>query len=522
MKTHIVSARVEQTIREFLQGLRPISFSGQPFFNLTPESLLQITSECTRRHAVLRNCRTWVHATLLVRGVRTTFTIPSSLNDEGGEDSMHFFPSGMGGVVEMFEHHRPRKPLPFEVADPKAPVAFLRATRSEVHSYMEEGDWTSPARPVAAINALLKRHAFNPLTTAEGNELLALIDELVRGNEAVVRWMDERPSSVYCNEVIPDEVYCSCMKGEPEEWFEIYDDFYQADKLRVVGIFRQEERVGRALCWTGTNPDELYLDRVYAPGHRSTFDSDIIKAVKAFCAAEGITRTVFDQTADLFGLTMVSKFSIKTPKGQTPGCYSHFPYVDSLYYFEWDGTLRNYSRGGRYALLHNTDGGAVDEYGSSLGGEDDGYVEVTAGSREGQRYPENETRWVDREQEIYHLRDVSHSDYLGEYVVDDESVLTYDGHLIWLDDATSLHDGERAHDDDSDLVLLSNGEYAIDGRDKIIVLHDGTTVLDDGDLDWTTTAGGECALRKDCVEVDGVWYLEGREPAEETKTETVA
>lgn len=486
------------------------------YLKVTDDLKMSFPLELTR-DGYLMAARRWTEVTVLLKGVRTTVSYPLRLTDYGCTDYDYSYPGSVEELVESLHHHRPRKPLPFPVDDEKSPVVFVKSKRVEVMSDNEEmAEWTTPARPASAINTMLKRMGYEPLETAASNALLAKVDELLLQFVTSVEWLDDLPSHFYNQDRCGE--YSSCMKGEPTEYFELYDSFFNDKRLRLIGIFRGTTRVGRALVWTGENPADLYLDRVYAPGNRSTFDPDIVKAVKEFCASEGIAKTCFDQTAQWFGLEMVGKLKLRVPQSHGPDWFDRVPYVDSMRYFGYDGFLRNYEgRNIPHRTMYNTNGRFSGEE-----DEEDGTL-VTGGPGAGDYRDEDETCWVERLSETWLREYCTYSEHLDDYIPDSESVETYDGKLIWKEDAVALFDGDWAEDGDSDLVLLSNGEYAVAGHHEVITMHDGRIMVDDGDLDWTTTADGECALVEDCVEVDGVWYLQGHEPeVEDEETETVA
>lgn len=460
----------------------------------------------------LNDRRYWAEVKLRCLGLDVMVKFPYSRLDSGRHNTSRWYPVDIDGFADMLRLHRPRKPFPLPLDDPKKPVQFVEVSSFARTPGDPDAEWTTPGRPVAVLNTLLQGTGHPKLDTKQGNELLARLDELMESKRPRAYFIDEDPSWVYSND--PAAHYTSCMAGEPACWFRLYDALKEKGKLGMMGIDVGGERVGRALVWFGSNPDDTYLDRVYAPGHRSTFDRSIVKAVMDFCSEHGITKTVHDQTANWFGLLRVGRFKLDT-EGLEPESFTHYPYVDSMCYFGYDGWLYNYQPRGHFITMQATDGGAE--------GLDD-YVEL----HDGERVHEDEACYVPRHEAYYLARDCSYSSYLNETVVDDESVRTYDGRLIWADDAVELHDGEYTNDDDSDLITLHDGSYAIAGSSEVIELHDGDFILDDGRIPYVVLHDGEFALEDDgdvvelhdgrfalsgdCVEVDGLWYLEGEQP----------
>lgn len=471
---------------------------------------MQFCMEFQRDGFSISTFRYWLRAGLIVAGVRSTIEFPFGRTETGRHLTEYWYPKSIEDICNCLDHHRPRKPYPLPFKDPKAPIGFVFGEAIVIRPSNSEAEWSSPGRPIAMLNTLLKLIGEPVLDTKEGNALLARLDLILESTKPQVYWMDRKPSEVYSTDSCTE--YVSCMKQEPESYFVIYDMFHAEGSLRMIGIDREGVRVGRALVWFGSNPDDSYLDRVYAPGHRQVFDQSIVDAVKNFCAEHNINKTVAQQTAEWFGLEHIRRFSIEVPGGCGPDDFSEFPYVDNLCYFGYDGKLRNYEASGvRHITLRDTNG-RYDEAEE----DDEDYVDVG-----GNRVHISDAVWVSRYDEHYMAADCSYSAYLGAYVVDDDSVTTYDGCLIWMDDAVELHDGEYARDEDCGLVTLANLEHAISGRDNVVCLHDGVYVLGD-DEDIVELHDGEYAFRTDCVEVDGIWYLIGDEPEPEQEDEDEA
>ena len=462
--------------------------------------LLSLADEVARDHyGQLSSNRDWLHAELLVEGVRfdvkhplpqdelgtSTYTLVSDTNTPDGLRT--FFREVRGGK----EH-------------PLFSTNGLRVRRSytaSVGSTDRTATWPTHGRPVATLNKWLKRFAVPTLDTTQGNALLAQIDDVLQEQRAQCAWAEGGIGRFYYTHAsVP---YSSCMAGACEDWFGLYDHMQSRGRLKLLELTRDGQHIGRALVWFGSNPDDLYLDRVYAPPYRDSFEPDVVQAIKEFCAAEGITKTVFAQTAERIGLPYVGGFTIEV--GAQPHDFSYYPYVDSLRYFGHDGRLR---MGGSHSciVLDQTNGGPNEE-------DDEGYVTLEGGGR----VPEEDARHSNLFGEWYHYEDCTWSDLHGDWIPDDqlvelhcgtytycdndELVRLHDGNYALRDDCEQLHDGEYALIKDAQ--ELHDGEYALieDAQE----LHDGEYALH---ADAQELHDGSYALKDDCTEQeDGTYVL---------------
>jgi hypothetical protein len=438
---------------------------------------LATSLECHRdSYGDLRVHRRWMRASLRCSGVLTTLEFPLRVDpDTGRLDDVLVYPSSKEELIATLRHHRPRKPLPFDL-EHKAVV--LENTVRFTKGYSDEhAEWTDPGRIVSTLNAFLKRLALTPLDTPAGSALLASIDDLFIQNRVTVSWWEQSISYLYSGtDTAP---YVSCMKGRPEEWFALYDHMQRNGQLRMIVLERGGEHVGRALVWQGENPDDLYLDRIYAEDYRGGQAPDVITAIKEFCRDHGIRKAVFEQTSERIGLTHVNGLRIKVAGGMGPDDFEYYPYVDSLRYFHYDGWLAMSSRSGvNQICLDDTDGGP----------NPGNYVTLANGDR----VPEDDAVFSSITDESYYRHDATYSEYHDTYIPDEEVVTTVEGHVTYNDneDLTWLHDGECTLD--SDYVELRNGEYAMEA--DAVELYDGSYVLD-GDSDIVELHNGDYALR---------------------------
>ena len=268
--------------------------------------------------------RQWTTVEMQVRGITTTVMYPMLAGDDG---KMISCPLGLDTRVDSatsrsqlttdevilhYRRHCGHKPFPINMEGEKHGVMPKTRIQLRQTSDFPHAQWTSPARPVSAINAMLKRLGYSALPTDKSNLMLSLIETTVKGLVATSNWTDESISTIYSSlDGYPH--YDSCMSRKPAEWFEIYDVMQSADKLGLINITRGGEHIGRALVWFGSNPTAKYIDRIYAPGSRGDADADVVKSLKAFCAAEGITKSVWESSARILGLEFVSRFRTQLP-----------------------------------------------------------------------------------------------------------------------------------------------------------------------------------------------------------------
>lgn len=362
--------------------------------------------------------------------------------------------------------------LPFDPLDPKSGIRFVSRDADSIYSSDSKARFTDLSKVVSCINNFLKYLGFAPMQTVKTNPILAAIESVHKLAGYSCEWLsdDENISDVYSGEDSGETGYSSCMAGKPSSYFEIYDDLDRDNKLTLIHLIDGDgNRRGRALCWKGSNPDDFYLDRLYIPEYNSVQDPLAHAAFKEFCAANGITKTVFQKTAEVLGLEFKT-ISIAMPTSIHN--YNYAPYVDSMYRVCEDGKLRNHSGGGYSVIteLHNTDG-AID-----MESEEPEGIYV---SRHGDTFPEEDCVMVrDGTWELTEDCVRLDPDYYGRQTFElaEECVETYDRLCILVDDAIELNDGNYAHMDEVTELEDGTERYALTsecGR-----LSDGRWVLE--------------------------------------------
>ena len=362
--------------------------------------------------------------------------------------------------------------LPFDPLDSKSGIRFVTRDSFAVYSSDGKARFTDSSRVVSCINNFLKYTGFPPMPTVKTNPILAAIESVHKLAGYSCEWLhdDESISDVYNDEDSGTTGYSSCMSGKPTSFFELYDDLEIDGSLSLVHLIDGEgNRRGRALCWKGSNPNDLYLDRLYLPEYSSVQDPLAQAAFKEFCIANGITKTVFQKTADALDLEFKS-ISIKMPIHIHN--YHYAPYADSMYRVCEDGKLRNHSGSGYAVLteLRNTDGSVDLEQ-----EEPDGiYI-----CRHGDTFPEDECVTVrDGTWELAEDCEQLESHYYGRntYELKDECVRTYDNSFILLEDAILLYDKTYAHVDEATEIEDGTERYGL--TSECGQLSDGRWVLE--------------------------------------------
>jgi len=461
-----VYAILQQAIGEHIEGtLR----AEQLFLYDSSSDKLSHSLECRKNNGSVLNSVCHEVVTLKAGLLSIELTMPPIM--EGGRP-LEQAVNSLGDLMAYANNAKIR--LPFDPLDPKSGIQFV--SRDDVTVYAEYGRarFTDPSRVVSCINNFLKYMNFPPMPTVKTNPILAAIESAHKTAGYSCEWLheDENISEVYSGED-PDETgYTSCMSSKPPSYFELYDDLEQDGKLTLVHLIDGEGiRKGRALCWIGNNPNDFYLDRLYIPEYNSVQDPLAQTAFKEFCISNGITKTVFDRTADALGLEFKT-ISIRMPNSIYN--YGYAPYVDSMYRVCDDQKLRNHSGGGYSTVteLRSTDG-SVDVEPEEPEGI---YI-----CRHGDTFDEAECVTVrDGSWELAQDCELLESHYYGRdtYELGGECVETYDGHFILLEDSIELHDGTYAHVNEATQLDADTDTERYALTEKCERLSDGRWVLE--------------------------------------------
>ena len=380
----------------------------------------------------------------------------------------------------------------------KARVRVVEVSRDVVYTNEPKARWSDYMKPVSCIMSVCELLKIPKPDTKTTNEMLSQIPDIIKGFRYTCRWVECDISDVYNNE--HRNMFNSCMASKNPDYFSLYDDLQALDKLRMIEIVRgDDEHCGRALVWCGSNPDDLYLDRIYAfceNGHKVRAALD---AVKEFCDQHNIHKCVHDSVVNDIGLefrnlAMSVPFNLRR--------YDQYPYADSMRYAYSNDMLRNRSRSdaGDYLLftMDQTDGSVSDE-------DNEDYVTTSCGDR----VHEEDATYIERHGEYFHNCDCVYTHDQEHELRDDCTELCVDhyGHDVWAHDSncTYFHDlGESYHNDD--IVEIGDGSSR-NGEGGYWPTH--LTITTPDGLHWLPTD-------ESVVEVDGIWqYREEIETAEE-------
>jgi hypothetical protein len=376
----------------------------------------------------------------------------------------------------------------------KAKVRVIDVSRDCIYTYEAMARWSTYMKPVSCIMSVCDLLKLPKPDTRVTNEMLSQIPDIIKGFKYSCRWVEGDISSVYNNE--HRNMFNSCMASKNPNLFSLYDDLQAADKLRMVEIVRgDDEHCGRALVWCGSNPDDMYLDRIYAFTENGHKVRAALNAVSEFCEQHGITKCVHSSVHEELGLeyrnlAMRMPFDLRR--------YDEFPYVDSMRYYFHDDMLRNKSTSPNSSLsftMDQTDGTITDE-------DDEDYVTTSCGDR----IREEDATYIERHGEYFHNCDCVYTHDDEHELRDDctELASDYYGCDVWAHDSncTYFHDlNESYHNDD--IVELGDGSGEYWPAHLAVATPDG--------FYWRPTDDG-------IVEVDGVWVYWSDTQTQETAT----
>ena len=302
----------------------------------------------------------------------------------------------------------------------------------------------------------------------------------------VVQGEDIRKSYLVSNSYVTREGkrMGSCMSGEDEQE---YLDLYVDNQQIALGILKVGDKVAaRSLVWN----DEWY-DRIYG------CDNFACDRLERYLQEKGLKNIRQASHEIAIKLDCVE--------------YDYYPYIDTLYRLDMDKSMAcNYYPYGHEVRTCRETNGSYEE--NSLyecaecgreGGEDDMFFINDA------MYCSECCCYSDYYEEYIIRTEARWSECMNTYLHEDDA--TYCAHgddYTHNDRAVRLFDGEYADNEDSELVELYNGDYAL------MDIHDLTWM--DYKSDYALTEDvielydGEYALQEDCVELfDGSWALDG-------------
>jgi hypothetical protein len=400
------------------------------------------------------NYLTYVRWEFTLKGVDMSALMPVPMKDNGELIDLDY------QSIESIKKCCPRFPISTEDKS----MVLTNAVTEFIYSTNEKSRWSDWMRPVAAVNAQRKMLGLPILHQDVTNDILAQIPDIVASCSYSVRLVTEPISSIYEDE--PDGSFNSCMASCDAEFFELYDYLQRKNKLGMIEILNGDgDHAGRALIWYGSNPDDVYLDRIYTYTRNSVKISGALKAVKEYCEANGIEKCVHNTCENDIGLRFV-RFSIDVDS--VPSNFNSFPYVDSMRYWFSDERLRNYkesSAGHLLATMDDTDGTC--EYINM-----DDMVLLA----DGELCHVDDATYVERHNEYYHNDNVCHCIHgeTDELIYECERLDDnhYDAYSrAHRDHVTRCIDGMYCLTDDVEAVGRVDAGYA--HRDELFQMPDG-------------------------------------------------
>lgn len=365
-----------------------------------------------------------------------------------------------------------------------------------------------------AVNALRQSLGLEPATPQANNRMLQQIEKIVKNCRPVALIPSDRAiSDIYFSE--PDDCFGSCMAGNHESYFRMYDDLQRMDRLKMLLVYPNQEtadgagdydcaHIGRALLWCDAEGTPKWIDRVYAHNVAGSLDRGTLEVVEQWCLSNDITKTVNVIKNPYLTERGFGGATIRIPApSDHPDDYHKVPYVDSLSYWCADGYLRNTEDAATViAEFDQTDGSysggpeRVEDYRGDMILADDavdyydgGYIDVN----------------VAAELSPHHYGSGEHAcdyevtrDWRGDYIVDEHRNQCLDGEWAHNDDVTELYDGTYAHPG-MDITTLHDGSIAADDYHDIVQLHDGDYALKS---DCTQASNGEWVLTDDLAQYE--------------------
>ena len=448
---------------------------------------------CRRSDGSIRASREQAVWYLLIDDMMSLrMSLPYPLRDDGQPDMISRTAVSKQDLFEEMRQYTRNLPPMF---NDKSKVRVVDRDMSYLYANDPTSRWTDYMKPVSCIMSLCDMLKLPKPETKLTNELLSRIPDIVKGFNYWCRWVECDISSIYNNEY--SNQFDSCMAGKPTDRFDMYDRLQRGGKLGMIQIMRGEDtHAGRALVWYGSNPDDLYLDRIYTARSHGNKIPAALAAMQDFCAVRGIEKCVHESVQSDIGLEH-RNVAISVPFNIYE--LDEAPYVDSMRYFYSNNVMRNSSRSVSDACLvatfDNTDG-SIDRADE----DNEDYVETSCGDR-------------------VHIDNATYIERHGEYFHNCDIVYTHDDEHELRDDCTELASDHYGHDvyaHDSNVTFIGDLDESYH-NDDVVELGDGNrgywpthlTIETPDGLYWLPTDEG-------VVEVDGIWqYREEIETAEE-------
>jgi hypothetical protein len=281
---------------------------------------------------------------------------------------------------------------------------------------------------------------------------------------------------------------------ECRDWLSIYADNKEVCQL-LIAEDTEKNILGRAIIWK-LDDGRVAMDTIYSPDSiRETFFNYAIKEGWYYKSSQSCHHHTFDRFNGEHNQDSNFALPIVTLKHHQ---YDQYPYMDSLYYLSSDGRLSNEQfKGDKFYILRQTDG----EY------EEGGQVEC---EWTGRQVDEDETTYLDYtrpnghrfcgivcDDELVHVEDIGHvlsvdaveeyssgnwyllndenichvpsrdeyrfiedctySDFLHQYILTDEVVITGDDKIIHEDEAVECFIDGKMYDDDDIMTEVIDG-----------------------------------------------------------------
>ena len=272
----------------------------------------------------------------------------------------------------------------------------------------------------------------------------------------------------------------SCMRYEScQGYFGIYT--LNPNQVQMLVALDSERKVlGRALLWNFTD-NTKGMDTIYA--HESLQESFISWAIEndyLYKASQSCHHHAFDKhdRENHIDCYKQVKLDVKS--------FKKFPYMDSMYYYSYNGTLSNDS--GEYDITLRCTGGGYEE-------DRDGQVlDIN-----GEYIDDDDARWI-----CYTRPNGRH---IEGYVWYENVIYAQDGNYYLDDDCVSVN-GDYYLENDEDICCTYEDEWQL--RDDCVLLDAGEHEGEWANYDDAVALGnGEYALSEECEKcyVDGDYYL---------------